>query len=140
MNGQKYEKKVAGYLRRHGYHNVRITKTSGDYGVDIIARKGFHRYAVQCKYYSKPVGVGAVQQVVGGMAYYDCDRAIVVTNNRFTRQAGELAGMNDVTLIPNISGYETVRAMILFLLFLILLAVFMLMVDPDLLGYIGIRS
>lgn len=105
LDGNKYEKKVASYLRWHGYSRVRITKTSGDYGVDILARKGLHKYAVQCKYYSKPVGLAAVQQVVAGMAYYDCDRALVVTNNTFTRQANELAENNNVTLLANVSPY-----------------------------------
>ena len=59
--------------------------------MDITARRRGHKYAVQCKFYSHPVGVSAVQQVVGGMAYYDCDRAMVITNNTFTRQAKELA-------------------------------------------------
>ncbi len=106
MNGRNYEKAVARYLRNHGYHRVRVTKGSGDFGVDVLARRFGHRYAVQCKYYSRPVGVSAVQQVVAGMAYYDCDRGIVVTNTTFTRQARELAEMNGVDLISRVGPYN----------------------------------
>jgi len=106
MNGRNYEKAVARYLRNHGYHRVQVTKGSGDFGVDVLARRLGHRYAVQCKYYSRPVGVSAVQQVVAGMAYYDCDRGIVVTNTTFTRQAKELAEMNGVDLISRVGPYN----------------------------------
>ena len=102
MNGKDYEKRCADYLRAHGYRHVRLTGNSGDYGVDIVATKKRHRYAVQCKFYSRPVGVAAVQQVDGGMAYYGRDRALVMTNNTFTKQARELALSNDVELLDNI--------------------------------------
>ncbi len=106
MDGKKYERKVASYLKRRGFYAVKVTGESGDYGVDVLARKGLHKYAVQCKYYSRPVGVHAVQQVVGGMAYYGCDRALVVTNNSFTRQAVSLAQKNNVELISGYKGRE----------------------------------
>ena len=64
MTGIEYESFVAKYLRQHGYHNVSVTKASGDYGVDVIAHKKGKKYAVQCKYYTKPVGISAVQEAV----------------------------------------------------------------------------
>lgn len=99
-DGHAYEQAVARYLRCHGYWCVKVTGASGgDYGVDITARKGlFRKYAVQCKRYSNPVGVRAVQEVVGGMRVYNCNRAMVVTNNTYTRQARVLAEENDVLL------------------------------------------
>lgn len=123
MDGKKYENVVASYLRRKGFFAVKVTGESGDYGVDVLARKSIHKYAVQCKYYSKPVGVNAVQQVVGGMAYYGCDRAMVVTNSTFTRQAQSLASKNDVILISGYDGREGLRLILLlvtvFLIFLL---------------------
>lgn len=62
MNGHKFEYKCARMLRRKGFHHVEVTKKSGDQGVDIIAYKHFSKYAVQCKYYSYPVGNKAVQE------------------------------------------------------------------------------
>ncbi|MBO4636978.1 MAG: restriction endonuclease [Clostridiales bacterium] len=118
MDGQKYERRVASYLRDRGFRKVDVTKASGDYGVDITARKLGKRYAIQCKYYSRPVGVNAVQQVVGGKAYYECDRAMVVTNTTFTRQAKELAELNDVILIENYKGSPITKAVLLKVLLL----------------------
>lgn len=104
MTGLEYENLVAKYLRRHGYHNVSVTKGSGDYGVDVIAHQGKHKYAVQCKYYSSAVSLDAVQEAVAGMAMYGCDRAMVVTNNTFTQAAVELATNNGVTLIEGVTS------------------------------------
>lgn len=109
MTGYDYEYTVAAYLKYKGYSGVKVTQGSGDYGVDVLARKGNRKYAVQCKYYSKPVGVKAVQEAVAGVAYYGCDRAMVVTNNTFTSQAKELAKANNVVLLENVVGASTSR-------------------------------
>jgi len=125
MNGKDYERHAASYLRSHGYRHVKLTGNSGDYGVDITATRHRHKYAVQCKYYSKPVGVSAVQQVVGGMAYYACDRAMVITNNSFTRQARELAEMNDVVLLEHIRSSGKLRRALLTVLYFLSLSIFL---------------
>ena len=102
MTGIEYEKLVAKYLCRHGYYGVSVTKASGDYGVDVIAHKGKHKYAVQCKYYSEPVSLSAIQEAVAGKTMYKCDRAMVVTNSTFTASAKELAAANNVVLLAEI--------------------------------------
>lgn len=102
MTGQEYEKFCAGYLRKHGYTDIEMTKATGDNGVDIIARKGKEKYAVQCKYYSKNVGNAAVQEAYSGARYYRCDRAVVMTNAEFTAPACELAAELGVSLMPGI--------------------------------------
>ena len=104
MTGYDYEYAVASYLRKNGFYDVKVTKASGDYGVDIIARKGLQKYAVQCKYYSKPVGVSAVQEVAAGKSMYHCTAAMVVTNNRFTAAAETLAKSNGIILVPLVSA------------------------------------
>ncbi|SCW49110.1 Restriction endonuclease [Ruminococcaceae bacterium YRB3002] len=128
MDGREYERRVADYLRSHGYHRVSLTRDSGDYGVDIVCSRHRHKYAVQCKFYAKPVGVSAVQQVVGGMAYYECDRAMVVTNSTFTRQASELAEKNDVILLDGIRPNLKLRRTLL-ILFVLMAGVLMLFTD-----------
>ncbi len=103
MQGLEYEHAVADYLSEHGYKNVSVTKGSGDYGVDIIAHKGKRKYAVQCKYYSNPVGLAAVQEAVAGKAMYGCTDAMVVTNSTFTSAAQNLAEANGVILLEKVS-------------------------------------
>lgn len=102
MTGHDYEYFVADYLQSHGFRNVQVTKGSGDFGVDILADKYKIRYAIQCKYYARPVGNAAIQEAVAGKAYYGCDSAMVITNSTFTQAARELADVNDVQLMENI--------------------------------------
>ena len=104
MNPYSYEYSVAAFLQNNGYKNVRVTKASGDYGVDITAVKGKKKYAVQCKYYSNPVGLSAVQEVVAGKSMYGCDSAMVITNNTFTQPARNLAAQNGVELLEYVWG------------------------------------
>ena len=98
MTGIEFEQYVYEILKRLGYKHVRLTRQSGDYGADILASYRGVRYAFQCKYYSKPVGVSAIQQAYSGCEYYDYDEAVVVTNQTFTRQAYALAKNNGVIL------------------------------------------
>lgn len=103
MTGSDYEYKVADYLRRNGFWGVKVTQASGDYGIDITAHKGCKKYSIQCKYYSKPVGISAVQEVCAGKIHYGCSEAIVITNNTFTSSAKILAEENGVKLIEGIN-------------------------------------
>jgi hypothetical protein len=101
--GEDYELFVAGYLRRQGFRKVEHTGRTGDLGVDLVAKKGFRTYAVQCKYYSHPVDGSAIQQVVAGMACYGCNAGLVVTNNDLTPGAWTLAEQNGVEVLTGIS-------------------------------------
>lgn len=101
MNGQKFEKKCAVYLKRKGFRHVQITRGSGDQGIDILAKKGGKKYGFQCKYYQTPVGNKAVQEAYSGAKYYECDVAVVITNTTFTKSAKELAERTEVRLWEN---------------------------------------
>ena len=102
-DGYEYERYVACWLERKGYRDVGITPKSGDYGADIICydRKK-KKWAVQCKYYSKPVGYKAIEEVLGAAHYYGCGGAMVVTNSTFTRQAVEAANRTCVKLVDRV--------------------------------------
>lgn len=100
MSGESYENYVATRLKELRYHSIETTKASGDHGADIIAyAPDGVKCAIQCKYYSKPVGNKAVQEALAGMVFYKCDRAIVITNNAFTKQAIEDANRMGVDLM-----------------------------------------
>lgn len=91
QNGLEFEEFVAKLLGQLDYKNVRLLPASGDYGVDILAEKDSFTYAVQCKFYSSPVSLGAVQEVRSGQEHYNASVGIVVTNNFFTQPAKNLA-------------------------------------------------
>lgn len=91
MSGVEFEEFTAAVLEGCGFIIEEMTKASGDYGADIIVSFQDVRIAVQCKRYQYPVGVKAVQEVISAMKHYDCEEAIVITNNYFTKQAEILA-------------------------------------------------
>lgn len=98
MSGLEFERFVGDMFRQQGYY-VEYTKTSGDYGVDLILTKDRIRTAVQTKRYSKPLAQAPVREVVAGMMRYKCSKCMVVTNNTFTVSAQELARSNYCKLI-----------------------------------------
>ena len=98
MEGHDFEHAVADLLRHNGYREVRATQASGDYGIDILARRKNVRYAIQCKRWKGPVGNKAVQEAGLGTDFYHCDAAAVITNSTFTKQAIKLAAGTGVRL------------------------------------------
>ena len=77
-----------------------MTRKSGDFGADVLAiAPDKTKVRVQCKMYSKPVGISAIQEVHSAQSYYKCDRAAVVaTSAGFTKQAIQLSENVKVSL------------------------------------------
>ena len=98
MDGEEFEKFCAYVIQQNGYEEVRITKGSGDHGIDIFAKKEGLLYAIQCKRYSNSVGNKAIQEIFSGKAIYHADKAVVMTNSFFTKQAIEDAKKLEVYL------------------------------------------
>lgn len=99
MDGHQFEYACADILKANGYKHVKVTRSSGDFGVDIIAEKDKVRYAIQCKRYNHKLDNTPIQEVVGGLAYYQCDKGAVMTNQYFTEPAKQLAQVNDIELL-----------------------------------------
>lgn len=91
MEGHDFEYFCADLLEKRGYKDVEVTTGSRDYGIDILAQKEGITFAIQCKCYSTPVGVKAVQEAYAGRDYYDCMVGVVLTNQQFTAPAVETA-------------------------------------------------
>ncbi len=99
MDGHQFEYACADILKANGYKHVKVTRSSGDFGVDVIAEKDKVRYAIQCKRYNHKLDNTPIQEVVGGLAYYQCDKGAVMTNQYFTEPAKQLAQVNDIKLL-----------------------------------------
>ncbi len=98
MSGTEFEEYAAEILHRNGIEVLELTKGSGDFGADIIVLLEGERTAVQCKRYSRPIGVKAVQEAISAMSYYKCPKAAVITNSVFTKAATQLAAESGVIL------------------------------------------
>lgn len=97
-DGYEFEKYIAYLLDKNEFTQIEVLPMSNDYGVDILAEKSGVKYALQCKYYSQPVGISAIQEVSSGKQHYSAHVGVVVTNNSFTTNAINLAETNGILL------------------------------------------
>jgi len=97
MSGDQFEEFLCSLFAHEGYR-VRRVGTSHDFGADLLLESRHGRIAVQAKRYDGAVGIGAVQEVLGAVQYYQAERGIVVTNSTFTASARKLASRSDVEL------------------------------------------
>lgn len=97
MNGSEFENFISNLFSQMDY-SVNLTPQSGDQGIDLIVIKDGIRIGIQAKRYASKVSNKAIQEVVAGLKHYNLKKAIVITNNYFTKSAFELAESNDVIL------------------------------------------
>ena len=81
-----FEDLCASVLAMDGFI-CKSTPKRGDHGADIIASKGPVIFSVQCKYLNSHVGFDAIKEVYTSKGIYGTDKALVITNNDFTKQA-----------------------------------------------------
>jgi restriction system protein len=108
MTPEAYEALCAKILSQQGW-STRLTRKTGDFGVDVIAEKNGLKLVVQCKLYSSPVGNKAVQEILGAKQFEDADFAAVVSNAGFTVAARVLAQKVGVLLLHHDELKELAR-------------------------------
>ncbi|MGD6803933.1 restriction endonuclease [Rossellomorea aquimaris] len=100
LTGIQFEQVLAQLYRSRGYTALKTNPTA-DYGADLILKRNNDKIAVQAKCYGedKKVGVGAINEVLGGAGYHNCNKKVVVTNRYFTENAIISATRNNVLLV-----------------------------------------
>lgn len=98
MTGVEYEHFCKEQLMQLKW-DVTTTKSTGDQGVDLIAKRRGKTIAIQCKRYTKPISNKAVQEIYSGMKFYDIDNGVVISNSKFTDSAAKLAYKNNIRLL-----------------------------------------
>jgi HJR/Mrr/RecB family endonuclease len=98
IDGYGFQPIMARMFRELGYE-VEEQPLSGDYGADLLIKRGGHRYIVQLKKYSGSVGAPEVQKTIGAIPRFEAERAFLVTNSTFTDQARIQAKNAPVVLI-----------------------------------------
>jgi restriction endonuclease Mrr len=98
MSGEAFELCLSDLYEKMGYV-VESTPVTGDQGADLIITKHGIRSIIQAKRYSGTVGNSAVQQAIAALSYYQGNKAVVITNNYFTKSAVKLAKSANVELI-----------------------------------------
>lgn len=99
MDGLAFEVHVAALLQELGFH-TQVTRASGDYGADVVARGDGRILAVQVKRLgpSDRLSLLPIQQVVASLREHGADQGMVVANCSFTEAARHLAERNGVIL------------------------------------------
>ncbi|AOV07379.1 restriction endonuclease [Sporosarcina ureilytica] len=98
MSGIEFEKYVGTLFESLGYRAT-YTPTTGDFGADLILKKGKEIIVVQAKRYKRSVGIAAVQEVIPAMKMYNASAAWVISNSYYTKAAIKLAKSNHVRMI-----------------------------------------
>lgn len=100
LHWEKFEHLVADVYRRNGYRVVSRAKSGADGGVDFRAVRRGKQYIVQCKRWSRRVGVPVVREMAGLLAAERrVNGVIIVTNNDFTREAVAFADGKPIELV-----------------------------------------
>lgn len=98
MTGVEFEAFCKSLLMQLGFNCISETPVTGDFGIDLVASLDGEKYGIQCKRYKENVGVKAISETVGGLKHWNCQRGMVITNSRFTKNATVLAQDNQVML------------------------------------------
>ena len=100
INPFDFEEYVAEFLKFIGYDDAKATQKTGDFGVDVVAKRDGVLYAIQVKRYApnNPTPEKAVQEVLSGKAYANAHVGMVITTSYFTQKALQLAEQTGVIL------------------------------------------
>src|SRR3989338_3053038 len=94
-----FEKMMGTLLEKMGYRNVSVTRRTGDYGIDIVAKKRNSLVAVQCKKWKGGVvGNKDIRDAVAGAFSYNAKKLIFITSAKFTKEAIEQTRMANSSL------------------------------------------
>lgn len=106
MNPQQYEEMVRDHFLKQGYR-TKLTPYSGDYGVDVFAMKGTEKIAIQVKKYgggTRKINRQMIMELHGAKDYFDCTKAIMVTDGCVMPDALDVAKklkIEIIRLMPN---------------------------------------
>ena len=89
---------------------AKLTSAGADFGADIVGTKDHRTYVIQCKLYSRAVGLAAVQEVIASRSHYGADFAVVCAESGFTLAAINLAATNEVHLTDSLKLHKIMDA------------------------------
>ena len=108
MHPVDFEHHCAAILKTQGWA-CKTTRTSGDFGVDIVAERESVRVVIQVKKWRDRVNLSAVQEITAGRPMYRAHVAAVVSVSGYRPSAIELARANRVLLLSYSDLYDFSR-------------------------------
>lgn len=91
MTGLEFEEFLARLLSHLGYTRIVLTPINDQGGDIICASQNGEKVVVQAKRWKGSLGNSVVQEILGAMLHYGCNRGMIVTNSTFTSAAKILA-------------------------------------------------
>lgn len=98
LTGHQFEHELARLYRTQGYI-AKVTKGSGDKGVDIFLEKGSDKILVQCKAHKKAVGPAVARELFGAMNSFGVQKGVIASLSGFTKGVYEFVKGKDIELI-----------------------------------------
>ena len=110
MNAYAFERLSQRLLRECGFAHVKVTKKSGDGGIDGTGKLKINgicsfNIAFQCKRYSSPISSAAIRDFRGSLTT-DIEKGVFITTSTFSRDAKEEASKPGKQQIDLIDGEE----------------------------------
>lgn len=84
LDGWEFEEEAAKVFRLNGY-KAKVTKKTGDGGIDILMYKDDKKIIVQCKHYTSPVAVAVARELNGLKDDFRADELILVASSGVTK-------------------------------------------------------
>lgn len=97
LQPRDFEKLIEKLYKKIGY-NTTLTQQTRDGGFDILAEKisdeGKEEIIIECKRYSKKIGVKVVREFYGVLQSARKTKGLIITSSSFTREAKRFANTN----------------------------------------------
>lgn len=97
MSGTEFESFLLTHFEKLGYKG-HTTQASNDFGADLVLKKDGDVIVIQAKRHKGKIGIKAVQEVTGAIAFYNASKGFVISNNYFTPAATKLADAAKIEL------------------------------------------
>ena len=116
MNPYKFEMLIKDLLDAMDYENVKVTKQSGDKGVDVVADFEFGitqvREVVQVKRQAGSITRPILDQLRGALPYYQAIRGTIITLGTFAKGCKEAAIFQGAAPITLIDGDKLIELLV----------------------------
>ncbi|MDT8862984.1 restriction endonuclease [Alkalihalobacillus sp. MEB130] len=111
MSGHEFEDYLYVLFVALGYEETFLTKKSRDFGADLLFRDRSRRETVvQAKRITEKVGLDAVQEIFAAQAYYQADKAVIITTaKKLSEPCMKLAAATKVSIIARDDLIEMIR-------------------------------
>ena len=98
LSGRQFEIELANLFRKSG-HYAEVTSATDDKGVDIWLIRDNLKIPVQCKAHKKSIGPIAARELIGSMAHFNSNKAILASVSGFTKGVYEYVSDKPIELV-----------------------------------------